>query len=273
MPKNLRSLSLPVLTDAVEFNIQELSTLWGHALGADFHHEPEATWFVSGVPFWSHNWVTKTQITADTPQDKIDAIMKRLKEYQLPMFWIVDSASSSAFIDHIGTYGWQGGPTTVWARDLHTLDEKQINPAGVTVERVDNIESLKQWIHAFVFGYNGIPAHLYDHAVELLLQHGFVSPPGVHYYLGRLNGEPVTSTLLFLGGGVAGIYCTATLPHARRHGVGRSVVLASLLDARAMGYHIAALQASDMGLPVYRSLGFEEYETINFYILPGTPKE
>jgi alkanesulfonate monooxygenase SsuD/methylene tetrahydromethanopterin reductase-like flavin-dependent oxidoreductase (luciferase family) len=37
---------------------------------------------------------------------------------------------------------------------------------------------------------------IYDQMVESLCQHGFVSPPGVYYYLGRLNGEPVTCTLL-----------------------------------------------------------------------------
>jgi hypothetical protein len=39
MPTNLQNLSPTALTDAVEFNLQELGTLWGHALGADFHHE------------------------------------------------------------------------------------------------------------------------------------------------------------------------------------------------------------------------------------------
>ena len=36
---NLQSLSPTALTDAAELNLQELGTLWGHALGADFHNE------------------------------------------------------------------------------------------------------------------------------------------------------------------------------------------------------------------------------------------
>jgi GNAT superfamily N-acetyltransferase len=99
-----------------------------------------------------------------------------------------------------------------------------------------------------------------------------VNPPGIHYYLGRLNGEPVSTTLLFLGSGVAGVYCTATLPSARRRGIAGAVVRASLFGARDMGYHIAALQASEMGVNVYRQLGFEEHGAINFYILPATPQ-
>jgi predicted GNAT family acetyltransferase len=272
MPKNLRDFSQPALTDAVELNLQELGTLWGHALGANFHHEPEATWFVSGVPSWLFNWVTKTQLTTDTPREKVDTLLKRLGEYHLPMFWSIDTASSSELVEHIKSYGWNGGNVTVWARDVSTVDEQPL-PEGVTVEHVATSESLQAWIHTFINGYGGFSETLYDHTAALLQKHGFVNPPGVHYYLGRLNGEPVTTTLLFLGGGVAGIYCTATLPHARLHGVAKAVVRTTLLDARAMGYHIATLQATSMGEHVYRSLGFKEYNDINFYVLSKVSQE
>lgn len=270
MPKNLSSFSQPALTDAVEFNLQELGTLLGHALDADFYHEPELAWFISHIPYWWCNWVTKSQFMRNTPQERIDTLLKRLKGYQLPMFWVVDSSSSSDFLSQIETYGWRGGAMTIWARDLQILDMLPANPEGVTVELVDNSEALKQWVHAFVFGYDGQPGYLYEHAVALLQKKGFVRTPGVHYYLGRLNGEPVTSTLLLLGGGVAGIYDTATLPHARRHGVATSVVRTAMEGARAMGYHIVTLQASEMGRPVYRRLGFEEHGAVNFYMLPGS---
>lgn len=274
MPTNLQHLSPTALTDAVEFNLQELITLWGHALGADFHHEPEATWFVTGVPHFTYNWITKTLFTAETPQERIDAILMRLSAYKLPLFWPVDSSSSSDFLKKIEAYGWRGGSTTVWTRDLHTLDEKPTPPEGVTVERVENGELLEQWIRVFVTGYDdSLPDDLYDRAAEVLAQRGFANPPGVYYYLGRLNGELVTTTLLFLGGGIAGIYNTATLPHARRHGVASAVAREALFGARAMGYHIAALQATEMGEPVYRGLGFEACGHVNFYILPGTTKE
>jgi GNAT superfamily N-acetyltransferase len=273
MPTNLQNFSPTALTDAVELNIQELGTLWGHALGADFHHEPEATWFVSGGPNWTHNWVTKTMFIADTPQERIDTILTRLSAYKLPMFWPVDSSSSSDFTKKIKEYGWRGGGKAIWARDLHSLGERSTLPEGVTVELVKDGESLAEWMRVFVAGYGGLPGDLYKLAAEALAQRGFANPPGVYYYLGRLNGEPVTTTLLFLGGGVAGIYCTATLPHARRHGVASAVVRESLFGARTMGYHIAALQATEMGEPVYRDLGFEVCGNVNFYFLPGASED
>jgi hypothetical protein len=39
-----------------------------------------------------------------------------------------------------------------------------------------------------------------------------------------------------------------------------------LQDARQMGYRAGILQASEMGFPVYRKIGFQEYCKINVYI-------
>ena len=272
MLKKLENMSNQDVIDAVETNIRELSTVWGHAIHAKFSAEPEATWYVSGVPFITHNWVTQTQFTANTSQSKIDEILNRINAHQVPFLWIVDSSSSSDFLNHIKEHGWQGGPTAIQVRDIETLDEENICSEEVTVELVNNSETMKQWTRAFVSGYGGVPEVVFEHTVELLHTYGFVQHSATRYYLGRLNGEPVTSTLLFLGGGVAGIYNVATLPHARRHGIARSVTLAALQGARDMGYHTVTLQATNMGLSVYQHLGFKEQGAINFYILPGKPE-
>ena len=92
---------------------------------------------------------------------------------------------------------------------------------------------------------------------------GFDSP--LRSYLARLDGKPVATSQLFLGAGVAGIYVVATLPEARRQGIGAAVTLAPLRDARTMGFRIGILHSSSRGLGVYRRLGFQEYCKMSCY--------
>ncbi len=78
----------------------------------------------------------------------------------------------------------------------------------------------------------------------------------VELFLGRWNGAPVASSNLFLSNGIAGVFQVAVLPEFRRRGCGRRITLAPLLAAREEGAQAAILQATALGEPVYRRLGF-----------------
>jgi ribosomal protein S18 acetylase RimI-like enzyme len=86
-------------------------------------------------------------------------------------------------------------------------------------------------------------------------------------YLGRLKGEPVATTMLFNGGGVASVYAVGTVPSARGRGIGGAITLKPLLDAREMGYRYAVLFATEMGVHAYERIGFHHCGTrINRYL-------
>ncbi len=128
------------------------------------------------------------------------------------------------------------------------------------ITRVSDEQQLKTWLRAMTIGSEGLTLLL-----GMVTRHGFTEDTAIHYYLGVINSQPVATSLLFLGGGVAGIYNVATIPGARRQGIGTALTVVQLLDARAQGYRIGILQSTPMGFNLYRRLGFREYCTFQAY--------
>jgi ribosomal protein S18 acetylase RimI-like enzyme len=151
------------------------------------------------------------------------------------------------------------------AVDLLALQEDHPRPPGLTIERVEDLEMLKTWARVAWLG-TGFPEPHQDEFADLEAGCGITPRIPRHRYLGFQSGVPVATSALVLHAGVAGIFAVATLPQARRQGLGTALTLAPLRDAREMGYRVGTLQASEMGFPVYRRLGFQEVCKIGNYL-------
>jgi GNAT superfamily N-acetyltransferase len=91
-------------------------------------------------------------------------------------------------------------------------------------------------------------------------------------YLGFLADRPVATAALVPAAGLAGVYAVSTLPEARGRGIGAAMTAFPLLEARARGYRVGVLQATAMGLPVYRRLGFRALCDYRCYAQPPAPE-
>ena len=104
---------------------------------------------------------------------------------------------------------------------------------------------------------------------ELLTAMGLTDESPWRSYVGRLDGEVVVTSSLALAARIGGIFNVATLPKARRQGLGAVMTLTALREARELGCRIGILQSSAMGQGVYRRLGFEQYSTYSVYVGTG----
>jgi GNAT superfamily N-acetyltransferase len=77
--------------------------------------------------------------------------------------------------------------------------------------------------------------------------------PQLRAFVGYENGRPVACAASCLTGDVIGIYTVATVAAARGRGYGTAITAAAMGGTPA---RMAALQASDMGRPVYERMGF-----------------
>jgi hypothetical protein len=86
-----------------------------------------------------------------------------------------------------------------------------------------------------------------------------VADPNVRLAVGYLAGAPVSGAAVLRSERTIGIYAVGTVEAARRRRIGRAVTWAAIGAGRAAwGSEIAILQSSEMGVPVYRSMGFEQ---------------
>lgn len=124
------------------------------------------------------------------------------------------------------------------------------------IKRVTKINELHQFADVVASVFEPPDSHVmmfYEQASNLLT----ANHTSLHLYIAYLKGEPVSTSALFLGHDVAGVYSVATVKHVRKKGFGTAVTLAALPDAHDQGYQIATLQASEDAQNLYAKIGFK----------------
>ena len=264
MSSVLKDLSVPALVAAIKANLFEYYVYLGGSPGAELHDSPGITWLLTGLPHPFLNAVLRTQVAQHRVDDTIAETLAHFKSKAMTRFsWYVELVAQPADLgERLAAHGLtyaEGAPGM--AVDLSVLREIP-TLAGLAIEHVEGAGTLKEWVRVASAGF-GLPASSQSTCVDLFTGLGFDLP--LRNYVGYRDGEPVATAQLFLGAGVAGIYVVATIPEARRKGIGAAMMLAPLRQARALGYRIGILHSSPMGLGVYCRLGFQEYCRIRHY--------
>jgi GNAT superfamily N-acetyltransferase len=163
--------------------------------------------------------------------------------------------------------------TAGMAMDLADLPDAVPAPIGVDIVEVDDPEAIEQYVTVVIrsmeIDHPSVPAGAAvvraDHIRSRLGQ-----DPLSHRFVALLEGEPVATSRLSMAGGVAGLYTMVTLPHAQRRGIGLGMAYRALLAGRDSGMRLGALQATAMGYPIYRKLGFVEIVRCHMLVRPAT---
>jgi ribosomal protein S18 acetylase RimI-like enzyme len=254
----LKDLSAGALVGAVKANLFEWYRYVGSSPKAELHDSPELTWLITGISSSFVNGVLRTEAEPDNADGIIKDTLAHFQLRDVPRWsWWTEPGTRPADLGRrLVTHGFSYTDRTPgMAVDLSRLNEDLPAPADLVIAPVDDRERLSQWAYASIigFGYSESDVEIW---FDVFAGLGFELP--LRSYVGILQGEVIAASQLFLGAGVAGIYVVATLPEARRLGVGAAMTLAPLQEARAMGYRMGILHSSEQGEGVYRRLGFRE---------------
>jgi GNAT superfamily N-acetyltransferase len=268
----LEDLSSIALNTALEANLLETFPQLGRTADGHRHESPELVWYSTGIACPVYNMVVRAHVAPEAVGTRIEQTMQHFTARHVPMQWFLGPTTRPVDLGrHLVAYGLQhAGEVPGMAIDLRALNEPRATPADLSIQQVRDAAAMEQWVEAFLKGYDIVGVTVQ----ELLNLHtplGLGDNPRWRHYLGLLHGQPVATSWLSIGAGVAGIYGVATLPDARRQGLGTALTLAPLIDARAMGYRIGILQSTAMGYNVYRRLGFQEYCQFSVYLWSRQP--
>jgi GNAT superfamily N-acetyltransferase len=142
--------------------------------------------------------------------------------------------------------------------ELDALDWGALDrvPDGFAFEHVVDDDGLEAWARMFVAAHDA-PAAAAQWWVDATRAFGLAAAPWAHF-VGRLDGEPVALATIVPGAGVAGAFAIGTVPTARGRGIGAAITLAAYDHVRERGFRYGVLFSTELGLPVYRRIGFRE---------------
>jgi len=266
MTNLLTNLQSPAqVAAAIEANTLAYWASHSAAPGAEMRREADRVWIRSGRPCPITNCVLWADFPPDDADRRIEETLALYRPAGLPGLWAVGPSSRPADLGRrLLAHGLRAaGAEPGMAVELARLPEPS-PPAGLVIEPVDDPRTLELWVDTYICGF-GMPVRWYEDLLPWETDPGDADRGRRLHYLGRLGGWLAATAQLVLGGGVAGLYGLATVPEARRLGIGTAMARYALRQALDMGYRVGVLFAAAMGRPLYHRLGFREFMVASDY--------
>jgi N-acetylglutamate synthase len=146
---------------------------------------------------------------------------------------------------------------------LYPLPDALPERLPLEIRRVDDMDSFVQYAETLAAGF-GMPPKL----GRAFAAPGLLALPGAEFYTAFVDGAPVATSALFMSNRVAGVYNVATLDGYRRRGIGEAITWHAVQQGMKADCQMGALQASEMGRPVYERMGFRVVCHYKTYIRP-----
>lgn len=250
--------------------------------GAEVGLEHDATWGTLGIPSPAFN-LAIGRFSVAAADTRIAEISARFRRRAMPLsWWILPDSTPDDLEARLARAGFgHAQRLPAMALDLATLVNEGL-PAGVAMDEVRDAEAYGPAVDVLIDAFQ-MPADLREPVIGAFgnLSAGSLAEPGVarsaaepraagwadsavaaRTVVARLDGEVVGTALVVIDGPVAGIYNVGVRESARGRGIGRAVTAEVARIARATGCRLAILEASAIGAPVYRRLGFREVGTV-----------
>lgn len=269
----LTDLSPATLTDAIRHNLYEFFHFFQRAPQTEWVEDTRwLRWRTPVLHPW-FNGVLARQLPAEGDEPWVAETVAYFRSYDQPSFtwWLQPHLPPDSWDRYLRPQGLRPDANTPGlAIELAALREEAAPLADFCIVPVEDQATLQTWTRTLVQGYE-LPQTWEHDLFHFMAGLGLDFP--MRNYLGYLGDQPVATANGFYAAGVVGVQFIATLPAARRKGIGARLTLAPLLEARQRGYRAGILQASEMGYPVYERLGFQKLCAMQHYFWHAEAEE
>lgn len=256
----LKEISSDSINSYIEKNLDDFYIKSSQHANFNSRLEDKISWVFAKNADWP-NCIFRANFVDLNIENEILEIKKLIQEGKAPNGWTVGPLTKPI---NLGYLLEKNGFSNVYqqagmAIDLKNIKNEIIYENDLEVELVDDKESLEQWANtvSLVFGVK----------VDYELLQFLCLQPEVKFYTGNFKGKVISTLMLYLSSGVAGLHAVSTLPEYRGKGFGLTISGTALVDAYRIGYRVGVLQASTLGEKIYRKLGFKKYSDIISYEL------
>lgn len=237
------------LASAADANLAATWAMVGRSSGGDVVEDGPLTLVATGLPVPFFNGAYLRASTGE-PERLVELAVRFFAERRLGFLLWVREGVCPAMLDAGRAAGLRdaGGPP---AMGMAPIGEAPSPPTELDIELTTTIAGLRDHGSTLREGF-GFPQEFTDR----LIRPALLELDDVAVFVGRVDGQPVSCSLLTVTGSTAGINNVATLASVRGRGYGAALTWAAVIEGSRRGCTHAILQASGSGYPVYRRMGF-----------------
>jgi ribosomal protein S18 acetylase RimI-like enzyme len=238
-----------------------MGLLISNTISGEFFNSYKFSLFNTGFPNRQFNVFFVKETTAK-PLKLLQKAEQFFESRKLPFRISFKTGLEKDFLPLLSERGYkENRPVAVMT--LLDLPDKNVSRGDLDIRRVSSARELVHFQEIVEKSYS-----LPEGSGPFVVTERIVNLPDTELFVGYADNQPACTSMLIKTGPVAGIYWVATLDGFRNHGFGKAITVESLVAGRNRGCTFASLQASVMGEPVYRRIGFDNPYNYSNYNSP-----
>ena len=254
-------MSDAALLEAADLNLAEFNRAGARDTDGGIVHEEEGLLFFLPAHRFPFGFTGVMRMDSRVPAGET---LERARTFFAPhghgythVLMLHRDADLAAALDRAGVQPIGDSPGMVLEErldDVTTADDVSIDP----VANADDVAAFGR-VSGSAYTSLGMPESV---GVEAFATERSLVGPDRVGLLARIDGRPVAAAMCLVSHGVAGVYWVGTVPDARGRGLAEACTRAATNAGFDRGARFAALQASQMGAPLYLRMG---YRTVTRY--------